>query len=299
MSLALASNMVLAAAAPTVGVVMVRREGITKKQAGEIAAQCITTLAKAGVPVAVAPIDGLACKAKRPCLISQARAAGLETAVLLEIASVLQDGLAKAEVVSIEADGRKLATAEWNGDLEKSPDFTEFFAKLLEPLRDGPPAESKPAPVELKPAPVDVTPARVEVRPTPVEVKPPPSDLQQPVTLAPTPASGLSTASTVGLVVLGVGVAAAVAAGVFWGLSSGELARVNELCPIRNQCFRPEATEAFRQASTYQGVAIGMTVGGGAALVGGLVLFLAGRPKPVSSMWIAPRPGGFALGGVW
>jgi hypothetical protein len=118
----------------------------------------------------------------------------------------------------------------------------------------------------------------------------------------PTPPEG-SPLKTVGFVTAGVGVAAAIAGGVLFGVGSGSVRQINDdgaVVPGAGQS--PEdAVKSYRQATTLQPAGLGLLIGGVAAGVAGLALGLATPGGGTTRISVVPAPGGPFIGvsGEW
>lgn len=320
-------------AAADVQVVVSRRSGVAKPQANDVAKAVLAGLDAKAFSVGKAPLDGTSCNGKKPCLMALGRKEGAAGLVLLEVALVLDDGVVRAEAVSVEEDGRRVALAEYEGALTAKAAITQAVQKLNAPLKalvagDSKPAEpakppevtkpveaAKPPAVAVKPAPVSApvsapapAPAPKPAEPPVVAATPPPpapavSEPPTEVSVQPAPAAGMSGVRVVGLVVGGLGVAAVVAGIVFGTQALSNGARSLNLCPAGQPCTNPAAFSAYTQAAQAQNLGLGLTVGGAAAAALGLVLFVVGGSAPADApkpaLWLGPDGAGAVVRGTW
>lgn len=298
---------VQAAAPADIAVVIARREGVSKVQSQELAAHGIDVLRKAGLVVAAAPVDGLTCAGKRACLIALGRKNQHAVLVLLEAATILDDGVLRVEAVSIEEDGKRLAVSDYEGSLVSMAPLTPTFAKLTAPLLKATQGKAAVAAAAPKPPEPIVTPAPpppAAEAPKPVEPSPAPAPVPAPttpsVTAAAPPSSGAGGRTVAAIVMLGVGVAAGVGAGITGAQALAENEKVTALCPVRNQCadpqmptrVNPDAKAAAERAQGAQTAGIILAASGAAVAVAGVVLLLTGAPAsaetPKVSVFAAP-----------
>lgn len=294
----------LGAAPPAnVGVALTRREGVTKAQAQGVINATLETLREGGLGVAPL-LDPGACGTKRTCLVGLARKKELEVLVVLEVANVIDDGVLRAEAVSVDEDGKRIALVEYEGNLSKLADVRATLKKLVpqvqstlnaakaaaaapvvaaapaaEPAR--PPA---PAPVVAAPAPQPPPAPAPVVTPAPAVTAPAPASVAQ----APQPSSGGSGLSAVGVALLiagGVGVAGA---GLFGVLALGEAGKVDALCPVRTKCSSLDSANVFfDNAERWQTIGLVSLIAGSALAATGLVLLLAApKDAPKASVWL-------------
>ncbi len=272
LSLWLASQ--LAATPNDLSVVIARRDGVSKAQAQTVAKTVVAALGDAKLAVAPEPVDGLKCANKKPCLVAMGRKAEQSFLVLLEVGNVLDEGLIRAEAISVDEDGKRVALAEYQGALGDKTAVVTAMQKVIAPLKAltaGAPVAAEP----VKPEPVVVAPP---VTPAPVAPAPAPA-----VTTAPAPeapAAGMSGTRIAGIILMGVGGAAAVGGAVFGTQALAGAGKVDMLCPVRSQCSNPDAFAAYQSAQTSQGLGIGLGVGAGVTAAAGLILFLVGGAAP-------------------
>ncbi len=300
-----------------IAVVVTRREGVSKVQSTEVASHCADVLRKGGLAVADKPVDGLSCGGKKSCLVALGRKSQHSVLVLLETATILDDGVLRAEAVSIEEDGKRLAVSEYEGSLATPALLTPTFTKLVAPLLKA--TQGKAAAAQAVPPPPDpvVAPQAQAKPPEPAAVTPPepaPTPVSAPaaVTVTPPAATGPSGRTIAAVVLLAAGVAAGVGAGVAGGQALAENEKVSMLCPVRNQCVdpqmptrvNPEATAAAERARSAQTAGIILAASGGALAVTGLVLLVTGTPPPAPeapkvSVWAAPGAVSASLSLPW
>ena len=160
----------------------------------------------------------------------------------------------------------------------------------------------EPGPHTLEVQAPDAKPARMTVNVTaggrsPVSVQLAPLVIEHP----PPPVVYSTTRRNVGIVLLGVGVASGVGAGLSLFFRHDTIATIeadcpNDTCPVSRQSeiesLRTTATALGPVAAVCAGLAL-------AGVVSGIVLIALG-PTPshgTPSAWLAPTPGGLALGG--
>ncbi len=316
--LALVCAAQLGAAPPAnVGVVLTRREGVTKSQAQVVVQATVDTLKEGGLSVAP-PMDAGSCGTKRTCLVGLARRQQLEILVVLEVANVLDEGVLRAEAVSVDEDGKRVALVEYEGALGKAAPLRSALTKLVAPAHatlnagKAAPVPTAPAVVVAPPTPapaVDPAPAVVTPTPTPAPAGQPvgePAAAQQPVAMAPA-ASNVSAAPTAasGSASLLVGVALLIAGGagvagsaVFGGLALAETGKVDALCPVRNRCSNlATANTFFDNAERWQTIGLVSMIAGGALAATGLVLILArpAKDSPSASVWLGSDGAGLSV----
>ncbi len=262
---------------PTAWVALARRQGIAATTANERLAELEAQLAAARVPLAAAG-DVTSCQRKLACIVKAARARGAQWVVIVEVARVLEQEIVKLDVVSVEEDGRRLASAIYDGPAAQAREgmAEQVKAKVLPALAPlipaaPPPAAPPPAPApapEEKPDPVVIAPATPAPQPVPAPVivtEPPPPpkhgfDLRVPGFIA---------------AALGVGgLGTAVALGV---LTLQQSSVYSERCGMLAQCNDTAALRAYDRAATFQDAGLAAAVTGAALLAAGLVLIFLGR----------------------
>lgn len=298
---------------PEVGVVLSRREGVNKKIAADVLAQCVGLLKQRGLAVATEPLDGLACQGKRPCVTALGKGAKLEAVVNVELASILDEAVMRAEVLSVDDDGKRVASASFEGRFGDRPALAATFEKLVPALleyttagraKKGGAAPPAPAPAAQPSAPEPARPVASAPAPTPAPT-PTPTPVAAP-TVAPAPTPVVSAPATpppsapaagkiVGLGLLITGGVALAVGGVFGGLALGSAQRVTDLCPVRNMCFDPMATTVYAAAQGQQTTGIILAAAGGALGVAGLIAFLASGPSAPSAALVPTRDGGLGV----
>src|SRR5689334_19727218 len=99
---------------PKAWVALARKQGVAQAAASEQLADLSAQLSAAGVQLAPAG-DVTSCQRKLACIVKAARAQGAQSVVLVELARVLEQEIVKVDVISVEEDGRKLASAIYDG----------------------------------------------------------------------------------------------------------------------------------------------------------------------------------------
>lgn len=289
-------------AAPSGGawVVVSRRSGVSAKKAAEVSAGVAAVLKASGLPSARSPEDLSKCNGKRPCLIELGRKQNVAAMVLLEVGTVLDDGFARAEAVSVEEDGRRLGLAEYEGPLATlSKGLEPIVTRNLVPALKGALGAASTTP-ELPPPPPPPAPplvTHVEVAPQPQLPPPAPPVPAVPAAVTevakPVEKSSWGPRRVVGSVVAlaGVGTLAAAAGTGLGALDQSNAAQ--RLCPTGQPCTDPAAYAAYRKASGAQTTALMLTgIGAVAVAVGATLFFLElGDDARVS---LAPTPQGAA-----
>jgi len=112
-----------------------------------------------------------------------------------------------------------------------------------------------------------------------------------------------SALKTVGFVTAGVGLVAAVAGGVLYGVGSGAVRKLDDrgqVVPASGESPQ-DAVRSYRQAMTLQPPGIGLLVGGAAVGVAGLVMALVAPAGGSTTVSVLPAPGGAFVGvsGEW
>lgn len=284
-------------------VVLMRRSGVPQAKAMEIAREVSAQLTASGVPNS-APVEDLSkCNGKKPCLVEAARKKKYPALVLVEVGTVLDDAFARAEAISIEEDGKRLALAEADGKLASLSESLKpkVAASLVGPLQTL---------LGISPPPVVV--AQPEPPPTPAVEKPVEKPVEQPadkpvVAKKPLPEieeSGdskpfMTTQRTVGLVVAGAGAATLIVSGVLGGSAAGAASEYSMLCPTGMQCNNPAAYAAYNKAAGAQNSAMVVAGIGAGVLVTGVIVFLTGGASTSAGsdtgVSFAPLPGGGAV----
>ncbi|MFT3712684.1 MAG: hypothetical protein QM817_33965 [Archangium sp.] len=284
-------------------VVLMRRSGVPQAKAMEIAKDVSAQLNASGVPVS-APVDDLSkCNGKKPCLVDAARKKKFAAVVLVEVGTVLDDAFARAEAVSVEEDGKRIALAEADGKLTTLSETlkTRVAVSLVGPLQtllgiSAPPvvvAQPEPPPTPAVEKPVE----KPVVAEKPVEVvkKPLPE-------ISDTPAEKpfMTTQRTVGLVVAGGGAATLIVSAILGGSAASAAGQYTSLCPAGTQCNNPEAFKAWQSAAGTQNTAlVVMAVGAGLLVTGGIVFLTGGggsapADAPSADVSFVPLQGGGA-----
>jgi hypothetical protein len=278
-------------------VVLMRRSGVPQAKAMEIAKDVSAQLNASGVPNS-APVEDLSkCNGKKPCLVDAARKKKFAAVVLVEVGTVLDDAFARAEAVSVEEDGKRVALAEADGKLASLSETlkTRVASSLVGPLQtllgiSPPPVvvaqpEPPPTPAVEKPAPVVEKPVEVVKKPLPE------------VSDTPEEKPFMTTQRTVGLVVAGGGAAALIVSAILGGSAASAAGQYTSLCPVGMQCTNPEAFKAWQSAAGTQNTAlIVMAVGAGLLVTGGIVFLTGGgsATAPSADVSFVPLSGGGA-----
>ena len=176
------------------------------------------------------------------------------------------------EGLAVSLDGKRLATATMGVGLPIDPGA--HVVEATAPGRVTFHVELSLTPGQTKNIDVVLAPG-AEAPPLPTTPPPEPS--------TPTPSSRGSTQRTLGWVAAAAGGAAAIGSGVFMILERNAVAAQTSDCPNIGYC--PVSTQEQNQsnseksnAEVYKALSIGLIVGGGVALVGGIVL-IATAPK--------------------
>lgn len=268
------------AAAPTAGVVVAKRNGVSRGVALSRAEAVRSTL---GDSFATIPVEDLtACNGKRPCLVKEARQRGWTVLVIIETATVLGDALLNAVLLSVDDDGREVERVS----LQASE--AELMAQLV-------PATQKLR-AELEKLVATPVATRVETKSDP-EPPAPPVKTVEPSPPGPTvrttpqvekPATRWIPAAA-GVVLLGAGIGFEVA-------SQSLAGRLN------NELFNTEATPRALavQGQVFQTLGLSLMFGGGAVALGGLVLALLWPEATVTPVAAFSERGGLlGVAGSW
>jgi hypothetical protein len=166
-----------------------------------------------------------------------------------------------------------------------------FIASLAECVKN-PPAKTEPVLVKTEPAPVKTEPAPVKTEPAPVKTDLPRHEPPPPPAPAPPPPSRPGRGMRIaGLSVGGAGVLVT-GVGVYFGLRARSLAsEAEDLTGTWDPSIESRGEKAQRSAYIAWGV-------GGAAIIGGVVLYMMGRSSGEQpSVGLAPRSDGAMV--VW
>jgi len=288
--------LMMMSATPTADVVLSRRSGVALPRAQELAANVAEVL-KRSVTVG-GPTDASACKGKRACLLEGARKRGVSVVVTVEVGAALSEGSLRVEALSVDEDGRSLALVESDGKVESLVESARagLETRLVPALRAAlglTPKEAPPPPPIVESPPPVVTPPAVTV------TEPPPVAIPPAVTTTPeAPASGWSGTKIAGVVLGGVGVLGLGLGAGFGIMTLGNASELNRRCPAGSPCTDPQAYASWQQASQSQTIA-GLGAGiGGAALIGGIVLFLASGSSAATPPAVTVSGGPTAGGGM-
>lgn len=160
--------------------------------------------------------------------------------------------------------------------------------------------------INLPAGPTTLTVAIPTLAPDVAEPPPPPPPppplvrvVEPPLPPAPAPRpSGSPSLRIAGGVTGGVGLAGVVVGSIFGGLAFSTESAARDLCPALKCATQAglDKHDTARRQATISTVAMSA---GGAALATGVVLLVLGfrGDKPATSAWLAPTPGGLALGG--
>ncbi len=269
-------------------VVVTKRSGVAKPAALEMAKTVSETLSAKGVPNPTDVADLTSCNAKLICLVEAAMKKKVSVLITIETASVLDDVVIHSEALSIEEDGKKISTLDYEGparqfsaDAAKRVDDT-FVPAIRATLgiaaapivRDAPPPKvvvETPAP-EPKPAPV-VTPA-------------------PPASVASSSSQGLGGAQIAGLAIAGAGVIS-LGVGIGMGVKAlGAVGTQKQLCPPGQPCTNPAAYNSFNEARSAQSTGVIFAVVGGVLVAGGATLFLLNMGSSSVAVTPAASPDG-------
>lgn len=302
LSLGLAVLMSAQAAAPgEAWVVLTRRSGITTAQAMELTRAVSARLSEDGVPNSLAVEDLSSCSGRKPCLVELGRKKQVQAMVLVELGTVLDDAFARAEAVSVEADGTRLGLAEVEASSSRLSEalVAQVRVVLTPALKSA---------LGVEPAPVVATPAPTP-EPEAAPIPPPLPPVEQPIALTPVPfpqpapvevvsapvqrAPYFTGSHVVGVVLLGLGVGGLVGAAVLGGEALTQVGTQTRLCPRGQICEDPAAFTAYQSAVASQSTGLVLAgVGGGLAITGAVLMAIPHREKPTVSF--TPLPGGAA-----
>lgn len=280
--------LVLGQTPPSAGVLVTStsRQGVATTAARELLSLVATPLKK--YPAATGQQDLTSCKRRLPCLLKAAKEAHATWLVGVEAARVVNQVIVKVSLLSIEEDGRTVATTVVEGtEAQVRAALGASVETVLGPHLDrawSPPAPPPPDPVVTTPPPPPDTTTVPKTTPAVTVVEAP---------AASAPSAGVRT---VGLVVGAVGVAALAAAGVLGGLTLDAVSRRDALCPVTAQCNDPQAFSLHDRAAFTQDLGTVVAIGGGALLATGVVLFFVGAPaSPTPAVSFFATPSGAAV----
>lgn len=272
--------------APTAGVwvTSTSRQGVAAASAKDHLSLVAAQLRR--YPATQGPADSTSCKRRLTCLVATAKKLGAGWVVGVESARIVNQLIVKVSLLSVEEDGRTVATTVVEGtEAALQTSLGASVASVFGPQLDR---------VFLPPAP---PPPNVLVAPPP-----PPQVLVTPSLPAGTPsvtniASGHAAppstgTRTAGIVIGAVGLAGLVAAGALAGVTLDAVARRDQRCAPGLQCNDPTALALHDRAAFTQDLGTSLAIGGGAALVTGVVLFFIGAPAdsvPSLSLLLGPR----------
>lgn len=271
---------------PGVLVSSTSRQGIATASANELLGLIGAPLKR--YPAAAGPQDLTTCKRKLPCLVKAAKQAPAAWLVAVESARVVNQVIVKVSLLSIEEDGRTVASTVVEGPEQQvraalgaavEKDLTPHLERAYPPPHPPPAVVVTPPPPPLEPAP-----------PPPNQVTTPAVSVVEQRAAAPT--SGLRTA---GLIIGSVGLAGLVGAGVLGGLTLDAVAKRDARCPPGQQCNDPRALALHDQAAFTQDLGVLLAAGAGAAAVTGAVIFFLGAPAGAPAVSLVATPGGAHL----
>jgi hypothetical protein len=300
-------------ASPSSGyVVLSKRSGVATPRALEVAAAVQQRLVAGGVPLSEVE-DATSCKGKKVCLVALGRQKHALSMVLVEVGAVLDDAIARVELISVEEDGRSLAVVKHEGPLRTLSEDVggKVSAMLLQPLRqlhgikdaeplvEPPVVKADPLPPPPPQPPQQTEPEKQVEKPVEHPVEKP---VEQPVAVEATPAAttSFSGARIAALAIAGVGVGTLVGA-LVQGVRSGGYGKLRDgTCAGADPCTdRYGVAYANASAQTAQ-TAVILSVTGAALVVVGATVFLidlaAAKPTSTPVVAIVPVPGGAVLG---
>ena len=310
LSLAVVALVSVQSAAPNVWVVLSRRSGVAAPKAMEVTKAVSSQLGNSGLSTLSAE-DLSKCNGKKPCLLEQGRKNKVAAMVFVEVGTVLDDAFARAEAISVEEDGKRVALAEVEGPIDGLNEAMRAKVKtsLVVPRRQLLGVET-PLPADLDTPPVATGPKmKPEPEPTPepvAETPPPAPPATQVVATEPEPAKPFFTGGRIaGVVIAGVGAGVLIASAVAGGVAASNVSQQTSLCPNGMQCSNPAAFTAYNNAASAQNTSVALLgVGLGLAATGVVVMLLAGGSsapaqeaapaQESASFSIAPMPGGVA-----
>lgn len=304
LSLAVVALVSVQSAAPNVWVVLSRRSGVAPTKAMEVTKVVSSQLGNSGLSTLSAE-DLSKCNGKKPCLLEQGRKNKVAAMVLVEVGTVLEDAFARAEAVSVEEDGKRVALAEVEGSLDGLNEAMRAKTKtsLALPLRQLLGVET-PMPDDENTPPVATGPKmkpEPEPTPEPVAETPPPMPSAT-VATEPEPAKPFFTGGRIaGVVIAGVGVGVLIASAVAGGVAASNVSQQTSLCPNGMQCSNPAAFTAYNNAASAQNTSVALLgVGLGVVAAGVVVMLVSGGSsssapaQESASLSISPMPGGMA-----
>lgn len=266
------------AGTPDLGVVVGKRSGVSAPVAMERAGAVRAAL---GPEYAAAPIEDFTeCASKRPCLVTRAQPLGWKALVVVETATILSDSLVKVTVVSVDDDGREVATTSVQVPddqlvLALSARFERVRAELARLLPVAKPSPTPPTKTEPITSVVPVTPPTVA--PPRVDISLPPSGRPMARWL---PAAG-------GVLLVGGGA-------IFFGLSRGTATR------LQTEVFVDAETPTglAREGATFQTLGVALLVSGGVVTLGGVLLALLWPEATVAPVAVfTPHGASFGVSG--
>lgn len=272
-----------------VWVVTTKRQGVAANSAAELIK---TVESRLDFPRAAPTQDLTVCKAKLPCLLAAAKKQHAGYLVTVEAARVVDQLIVKLSLLSVEEDGRAIATRVVEGPAERvtAQLSAAVDEALVPPLRKIFPAPTPP-PVAVAVAPTPPPPEPEPVNPQPAES----SQLKPPDAVIVTQAPKGTATRTAGVVVGALGVAGLAASAVLGGLTLDAVARRDLACPPGLQCNDPAALTLHDRAATTQDLGIAVAAGSAALLVTGTILFIVGAPANATRIAVVPSNSGASV----
>ena len=251
-------------------VVITKRSGVAKAATAEFAKTISETLAAKGVPNSTEPTDLTSCNARLVCLIEAGMKKKVTLLVTVEVASVLDDVVIHSEVFSVDEDGKKISTFDYEGaprafSADAARHFDDTFVPAIRSslgIAAAPIAKDAP-----KEQPKTIAAPPPEAKPTVAEASVPPPEVVEPAS------PGMSTQKKIGIGVAAVGAVGLVVAAGMGGSALGSAGTSNSLCPAGSPCTNPAAYTAYDSARSAQTTATVFAVAGGVLLAAGAVLF--------------------------
>lgn len=274
-------------------VVITKRSGIARPAAMQMARTVADTLAARGVPSSTEPADLTACNAKLVCLVEAALKKKVAVLITIETASVLEDVLIHTEALSIEEDGKKIGSFDFEGPVRQ---FSADAAKKVDDsfvpaIRSTLGIAAAPVAKEAPP-PADTILAAPQPAPKPDPVAEVPT---APATVTQAPSKGLSTGQVVGIAVAGAGVVT-LGSGIAMGIKAlGASGQQRQLCPAGQPCTNPAAFNSFNEARSAQSTGLMLAVVGGVLVAGGATLVLVSMGGSHVAVAAAPSSEGGAV----
>jgi hypothetical protein len=199
--------------------------------------------------------------------------------------------------IEVKRDDESIGSAQWGEALPVDPGEHTLTAKAT-----GKRPWKTIVDVATGPSTVKVIIPALDDEPNPppaAAATAPAGSTSSPASPPPAGESGGSSASTVGWVLLGVGAAAAIGGGVFWVLRSNDASQLQADCgPSGNNCNKPGDAADISNGKTYDVLAITLFAVGGAAMLGGAGLLIAGaghHATATASLVPVAEPGGGGL----